>query len=148
MVYYCFTSITVYWLVFYIPTLIINQEGVDRSHSYIIYQTRMDSSKHGTNPTLGAQNVGLNDSGRGLCMVLATKRIWTSSANMVFGWSNVNWDLAAKFVWPDPQDMRTFINNQPWWRYPLANKQFDPENSQCLMVSLVFQARWLPGSNC
>jgi hypothetical protein len=88
-------SLTLYWLEF-IPTLIINQEGVDRSHSYIIYQTRMDSSKHGTNPTfckhvkihhatLGAQNVGLNDSGCGLCMVLATKRIWTSSANMVFG---------------------------------------------------------------
>jgi len=62
-------SLTLYWLEF-IPTLIINQEGVDRSHSYIIYQTRMDSSKHGTNPTfckhvkihhaaLGAQNVGL-----------------------------------------------------------------------------------------
>ena len=31
--------------------------------------------------------------------------------------------------------------------YPLVNKQFDPENKQFLMVSLVFQPRQLPGSN-
>ena len=31
-------------------------------------------------------------------------------------------------------------------KYPLVNKQLDPENSQLWMVSLVFQPRWLPGS--